>query len=168
MRTISRRLFTDWAAPLTIANCPRRRPSDSNLHGNRTHLQSSRIRTRACPSIARRLGPAMRTAIFSARPTRYPYAPERTYTPPDAPLARFKAAAGDPGADTCGTGQCQLPRARQHGHRRCHRAERGQYRGVANADDSFSERDFEKLHRQGCSRRALQFRQASGRHARHG
>jgi predicted TIM-barrel fold metal-dependent hydrolase len=80
---------------------------------------------------------------------RYPYAPERTYTPPDAPLSRFKALQA-----TLGLTRAVLVNASCHG--RDNRVivdaiaqSGGQYRGIANADDDFSERDFKTLHGQG-------------------
>jgi 2-pyrone-4,6-dicarboxylate lactonase len=80
---------------------------------------------------------------------RYPYAPERTYTPPDAPLAHFKALQA-----TLGLTRAVLVNASCHGRDNTVIVDaiaqsRGQYRGIANADDSFSERDFETLHGQG-------------------
>lgn len=81
---------------------------------------------------------------------RYPYAPDRTYTPPDAPLERFHALQA-----TLGLSRAVLVNASCHG--RDNRvildaiaSSGGRYRGVANADDSFTEQDFEALHRGGC------------------
>lgn len=81
---------------------------------------------------------------------RYPYAPDRTYTPPDAPLERFKELQA-----TLGLTRAVLVNASCHG--RDNRVildaiaqSAGRYRGVANADDSFTESDFEALHRGGC------------------
>jgi predicted TIM-barrel fold metal-dependent hydrolase len=80
---------------------------------------------------------------------RYPYAPERTYTPPDAPLARFQELQ-----TTLGLTRAVLVNASCHG--RDNRVivdaiagSGGRYRGVANADDSFTDRDFEGLHAAG-------------------
>jgi predicted TIM-barrel fold metal-dependent hydrolase len=80
---------------------------------------------------------------------RYPYAPERTYTPPDAPLSRFKALQS-----TLGLTRAVLVNASCHGRDNTVIVDAiaqsgGQYRGVANADDTFSERDFKILHEQG-------------------
>jgi predicted TIM-barrel fold metal-dependent hydrolase len=80
---------------------------------------------------------------------RYPYAPERTYTPPDAPLSRFKSLQA-----TLGLSRAVLVNASCHGRDNkvivdAIAQSGGQYRGVANADGSFSERDFERLHAQG-------------------
>jgi 2-pyrone-4,6-dicarboxylate lactonase len=80
---------------------------------------------------------------------RYPYAPERTYTPPDAPLSRFKALQS-----TLGLTRAVLVNASCHGRDNTVIVDAiaqsgGQYRGIANADDDFSERDFEILHGQG-------------------
>lgn len=76
---------------------------------------------------------------------RYPYALTRTYTPPDAPLERFKALQAILGleravlvnASCYGTdNRVILDAIAQSG---------GRYRGIANVDDSFSHRDFEAL-----------------------
>jgi len=80
---------------------------------------------------------------------RYPYAPDRTYTPPDAPLSRFKALQS-----TLGLSRAVLVNASCHGTDNTVIVDAiaqsaGRYRGIANANDSFSERDFEKLHRSG-------------------
>jgi len=80
----------------------------------------------------------------------YPYAPDRSYTPPDAPLERFRELQS-----ILGLSRAVLVNASCHG--RDNRvildaiaASGGRYRGVANADDSFSERELEALHTGGC------------------
>src|SRR5262245_9689439 len=80
---------------------------------------------------------------------RYPYAPGRTYTPPDSPLEKFKALQVILGleravlvnASCYGTdNRVILDAIAQSG---------GRYRGIANVDDSFTARDFDALHRGG-------------------
>ena len=80
---------------------------------------------------------------------RYPYAADRTYTPPDAPLARFKELQAILGLE-----RAVLVNASCHGVDNTVIVDAiaqsgGKYRGVANADDSFTERDFQTLHSQG-------------------
>jgi 2-pyrone-4,6-dicarboxylate lactonase len=77
---------------------------------------------------------------------RYPYAPERSYTPPDAPLSRFRQLQS-----TLGLERAVLVNASCHGRDNsviedaiAHSG--GKYRGVANADGSFDEREFHRLH----------------------
>jgi predicted TIM-barrel fold metal-dependent hydrolase len=87
--------------------------------------------------------------------SRYPYAADRTYTPPDAPLARFKELQA-----TLGLERAVLVNASCHGTDNTVIVDAiaqsgGKYRGVANADDSFTERDFDSLHRAGL--RAVRF-----------
>ena len=81
---------------------------------------------------------------------RYPYAPDRSYTPPDAPLAALRALH-----EILGLGRAVLVNASCHG--RDNRVildaiaqSRGRYRGVANADDSFTAEDLRILHEGGC------------------
>jgi len=86
---------------------------------------------------------------------KYPYAADRTYTPPDAPLARFKELQS-----TLGLERAVLVNASCHGSDNTVIVDAiaqsgGKYRGVANADDSFTERDFENLHTAGF--RAVRF-----------
>lgn len=81
---------------------------------------------------------------------RYPYAPDRTYTPPDAPLEKFTELQS-----ILGLQRAVLVNASCHGTDNAVILDaiaqsNGQYRGVANSDDSFSERDFEALHAGGC------------------
>jgi 2-pyrone-4,6-dicarboxylate lactonase len=76
----------------------------------------------------------------------YPYAADRSYTPPDAPLSRFKALQ-----KTLGLSRAVLVNASCHGSDNTVIVDAiaqsgGAYRGVANSDDSFTEKDFEKLH----------------------
>jgi 2-pyrone-4,6-dicarboxylate lactonase len=76
----------------------------------------------------------------------YPYAADRSYTPPDAPLSRFKALQ-----TTLGLSRAVLVNASCHGSDNTVIVDAiaqsgGTYRGVANSDDSFTEKDFEKLH----------------------
>jgi predicted TIM-barrel fold metal-dependent hydrolase len=80
---------------------------------------------------------------------RYPYAADRSYTPPDAPLSRFKQLQA-----TLGLSRAVLVNASCHGRDNSVIVDaiaqsRGRYRGIANADDSFSESDFARLHAQG-------------------
>jgi 2-pyrone-4,6-dicarboxylate lactonase len=80
---------------------------------------------------------------------RYPYAADRTYTPPDAPLSRFKELQA-----TLGLTRAVLVNASCHGRDNTVIVDAiaqsgGRYRGVANADDSFTEREFQTLHAQG-------------------
>jgi 2-pyrone-4,6-dicarboxylate lactonase len=76
----------------------------------------------------------------------YPYAADRSYTPPDAPLSRFKTLQ-----KTLGLSRAVLVNASCHGSDNTVIVDAiaqsgGAYRGVANSDDSFTEKDFEKLH----------------------
>jgi predicted TIM-barrel fold metal-dependent hydrolase len=80
---------------------------------------------------------------------KYPYAAERTYTPPDAPLSRFQALQA-----TLGLTRAVLVNASCHGRDNTVIVDAiaqsgGAYRGVANADGTFSERQFERLHAAG-------------------
>lgn len=81
---------------------------------------------------------------------RYPYAPDRSYTPPDAPLERFRELH-----DFLGLERAVLVNASCHGSDNrvildAIAKSGGRYRGVANADDSFGDREFEALHAGGC------------------
>jgi predicted TIM-barrel fold metal-dependent hydrolase len=79
----------------------------------------------------------------------YPYSADRTYTPPDAPLARFKELQA-----TLGLERAVLVNASCHGSDNTVIVDAiaqsgGKYRGVANSDDTFNEMDFERLHNAG-------------------
>jgi predicted TIM-barrel fold metal-dependent hydrolase len=81
---------------------------------------------------------------------RYPYAPDRTYTPPDAPLAKFQKLQ-----KILGLERAVLVNASCHGIDNAVildaiAASNGRYRGVANVDDEFTEQDIEALHDGGC------------------
>jgi len=81
---------------------------------------------------------------------KYPYAADRTYTPPDAPLESFKRLQ-----TILGFERAVLVNASCHGRDNsvildAIAQSAGRYRGIANADDSFTERDFERLHAGGC------------------
>jgi 2-pyrone-4,6-dicarboxylate lactonase len=81
---------------------------------------------------------------------KYPYAPDRSYTPPDAPLERFRELQAILGLE-----RAVLVNASCHGSDNrvvldAIAASGGRYRGVANSDDSFTDRDFELLHAGGC------------------
>jgi 2-pyrone-4,6-dicarboxylate lactonase len=80
---------------------------------------------------------------------KYAYAADRTYTPPDAPLSRFKELQ-----TILGLERAVLVNASCHGTDNTVIVDAiaqsgGKYRGVANADDSFTERDIESLNRTG-------------------
>ncbi len=76
----------------------------------------------------------------------YPYAPDRTYTPPDAPLARFRELQA-----TLGLERAVLVNASCHGTDNSVILDAiaqsdGKYRGVANVDGSVSDEELERLH----------------------
>src|SRR5215471_19856133 len=86
---------------------------------------------------------------------RYPYAADRTYTPPDAPLARFKELQA-----TLGLERAVLVNASCHGSDNTVIVDaiaqsQGKYRGFSYSDAASTEKDFEKLHQQGF--RAVRF-----------
>lgn len=75
----------------------------------------------------------------------YPYAPERPYTPPEAPLKKFRALH-----ERLGVERAVIVNATPHG--RDNRVvtdaiaqSNGRYRGIANIDDSFSDDDIAGL-----------------------
>jgi 2-pyrone-4,6-dicarboxylate lactonase len=79
----------------------------------------------------------------------YPYAPNRSYTPPDAPLAKFKELQRILGLE-----RAVLVNASCHGADNAVILDAiaqsgGRYRGVANVDEEFGDREFEALHRGG-------------------
>jgi 2-pyrone-4,6-dicarboxylate lactonase len=76
---------------------------------------------------------------------RYPYVPERPYTPPDAPLEMFQALH-----ERLGVERAVIVNATPHG--RDNRVvtdaiaqSDGRYRGIANVDESFSAQDLRQL-----------------------
>ena len=79
----------------------------------------------------------------------YPSAPDRTYTPPDAPLARFKELQ-----KTLGLERAVLVNASCHGNDNTVILDAiaqsgGKYRGVANVDASVKDEELERLHEGG-------------------
>ena len=80
---------------------------------------------------------------------KYPYAPNRSYTPPDAPLERFKELQA-----TLGLSRAVLVNASCHGTDNAVILDAiaqsaGQYRGVANVNADFTDEDFEALNEGG-------------------
>ena len=77
---------------------------------------------------------------------KYPYAPDRPYTPPDAPLEMFQALH-----QTLGIGRAVIVNASAHGADNrvaldAIAVSGGRYRGVANIDGSITERALLDLH----------------------
>jgi 2-pyrone-4,6-dicarboxylate lactonase len=117
-----------------MSNIPTCKAPDPN-----TRRPEYRPPSNACDAHCHIFGPA----------DHYPYAPDRSYTPPDAPLSRFKELQSILGLE-----RAVLVNASCHGRDNTVIVDaiaqsNGKYRGVANADDSFSERDFRRLHEQG-------------------
>ncbi len=104
-----------------------------------TRVPAFRLPPVACDAHCHIFGPA----------TRYPYAAQRPYTPPDAGLAEFEALHATIGvtravivnASIYGTDNAVVIDAIASGD--------GRYRGVANVDDTVSERDLLALHESG-------------------
>jgi predicted TIM-barrel fold metal-dependent hydrolase len=104
-----------------------------------TRVPKYRAPRNACDSHCHIFGPG----------DQYPYAADRSYTPPDAPLERFVELQ-----KTLGLSRAVLVNASCHGVDNTVILDAiaqsgGRYRGVANVDDSFKDRDFEKLHEGG-------------------
>ena len=79
----------------------------------------------------------------------YPYAPDRSYTPADAPLSTFKQLQS-----TLGLSRAVLVNASCHGSDNTVIVDaiaqsNGRYRGVANSDSGFGAAEFRRLHEQG-------------------
>ena len=75
----------------------------------------------------------------------YPYAPDRSYTPPDAPLSRFRELQS-----TLGLSRAVLVNASCHGTDNtvildAIAQSEGKYRGVANVDGSVTDAELERL-----------------------
>jgi 2-pyrone-4,6-dicarboxylate lactonase len=80
---------------------------------------------------------------------KYPYAPDRPYTPPDAPLEKFRELH-----ETLGIERAVIVNASCHGldNRVATDAiavSGGRYRAIANVDDSFDEKKLQALHEAG-------------------
>ena len=78
--------------------------------------------------------------------SKYPYAADRPYTPPDAPLEDFRALHAK-----LGVGRAVIVNASVHGTDNrvaldAIAASNGAYRAVANIDDTISERELQALH----------------------
>jgi 2-pyrone-4,6-dicarboxylate lactonase len=78
--------------------------------------------------------------------SKYPYAPDRPYTPPDAPLEAFRALHAK-----LGVGRAVIVNASVHGTDNrvaldAIAASNGAYRAVANIDDKITERELLTLH----------------------
>lgn len=76
----------------------------------------------------------------------FPYAPDRSYTPPDAPKEKLKALH-----DLLGVERAVIVQASCHGTDNTAMLDaiahsNGRYRGVCNAADSFTDDEFERLH----------------------
>jgi 2-pyrone-4,6-dicarboxylate lactonase len=117
-----------------MSSIPTCKPPDPD-----THIPKFRPPPGSCDAHCHIFGPG----------DRYPYAPDRTYTPPDAPLSRFKELQSILGLE-----RAVLVNASCHGSDNTVIVDAiaqsgGRYRGVANADDSFTERMFEELHAAG-------------------
>jgi len=80
---------------------------------------------------------------------KYPYAPDRSYTPPDAPLEMFRALH-----EKLGVERAVIVNASVHGTDNrvaldAIAVSGGRYRAVANIDDTITESELEKLHEGG-------------------
>jgi 2-pyrone-4,6-dicarboxylate lactonase len=116
---------------MTIPIC---RPPDPN-----TRRPVFRAPAKACDAHCHIFGPG----------DRYPYALDRTYTPPDAPLSRFKELH-----EILGLPRAVLVNASCHGLDNTVIIDAiaqsgGSYRGIANADASMSDAEFARLHEAG-------------------
>ncbi|GAC1334573.1 MAG: amidohydrolase family protein [Beijerinckiaceae bacterium] len=119
------------ASATTVPTC---KPPDPNPR--RPHF---RVPPNTCDAHCHVFGPA----------ERYPYAPDRSYTPPDAPLAAFRTLQS-----TLGIDRAVLVNASCHGldNRPILDAiaeSDGRYRGVANIDDRLSADELRALHEGG-------------------
>lgn len=116
------------------SNMPTIAPPDPNTRTPRYRMPDG-----ACDSHCHIFGPA----------SKYPYAPDRTYTPPDAPLDMFRALHAKIGVQ-----RAVIVNASAHGLDNSVAIDaiavsNGRYRGVANIDDRISESELKALHNGG-------------------
>lgn len=91
---------------------------------------------RACDAHCHVFGPA----------SKFPFADGRTYTPPDSPFETLKYMHGVLGIERAVIVQATCHGTDNRATLDAIARSEGQYRGVAIVDDSFTEKDFEKLH----------------------
>jgi predicted TIM-barrel fold metal-dependent hydrolase len=77
---------------------------------------------------------------------RFPFAPERSYTPPDAPFEALQRLQGVLGLERAVIVQATCHGTDNRATLDAVARSDGRYRGVAIVDESFSDRDFEALH----------------------
>ena len=99
---------------------------------------------------------------------KFPYAPGRRYTPEDAPKETLAALHAHLGVERSVIVQASCHGKDNRAMLDAIASAPHRYRGIAMVDDSFSDADLEALRPRRRARRAVQFRQASRRHARHG
>src|SRR5262245_16415006 len=104
-----------------------------------TKIPTFRLPALACDAHCHIFGPG----------SKYPYAPDRPYTPPDAPLADFRMLHGK-----LGVGRAVIVNASVHGTDNrvaldAIAASAGAYRAVANIDGTPGERGLRELHEGG-------------------
>ena len=99
---------------------------------------------------------------------KFPYAPNRRYTPEDAPKEMLARAARPSRHRARGDRAGELPRHRQRGDARLHRVRPETLSRRRHRRRQLHRRRLRPARRRRRARRALQFRQASGRRARHG
>ena len=101
------------------------------------------------PQLAKQMKHLSIVRSMSIPGSKYPYAPDRPYTPPDAPLEDFRALHAK-----LGVGRAVIVNASVHGTDNrvaldAIAASGGAYRAVANLDDTISERGLRELHEGG-------------------
>ena len=80
---------------------------------------------------------------------KFPYAPNRRYTPEDAPKEMLAALHAHLGVDRAVIVQASCHGTDNAAMLDCIASDPKRYRGVAIVDDSFTDKDYEKLHRGG-------------------
>src|SRR5580658_5032371 len=100
---------------------------------------SYRLPPEACDAHCHVFGPA----------DRFPYAPERSYTPPDAPVAALRGLHR-----TIGVSRAVIVQASCHGTDNRAMLDAiatsgGRYRGIAIVDETFTDKDYAALHEGG-------------------
>ena len=98
----------------------------------------------------------------------FPYAPNRRYTPEDAPKEALAALHAHLGVERAVIVQASCHGADNRAMLDAIAWRPDRYRGVAIVDESYGEAELHDLHRGRCPRGALQLRPPSRRHAGHG
>src|SRR5262249_6827707 len=148
MKRRGRRSAARRPSPIAMAGCGRNKPTPFNRPASISSMSAlaETLSTRPKPKFKLPPGSCDAHCHVFGPANKFPYAPNRRYTPEDDPREALAALHANLGIDRAVIVQASCHGTDNRAMLDCIASDPARYRGVAIVDDGFTDADYQKLH----------------------